>query len=267
MIWRICLATLTLVVFISVILLLKTPLSAGNNTKKDKIPEYTYRIERVFPHDPSAYTQGLIYSKGIFYEGTGLRGQSSLRKVDAGNGLVLQIHELPDSYFGEGVTVYDGKIIQLTWQSKIGFVYDESSFIKLEDFYYDHEGWGITHDGQRLIMSDGTATLYYLDPHTFQITGKFEVVGDDGPVSQLNELEYIDGEIFANVWPTDRIARISPKTGKVTGWIDLSGLLGNDRTNETDALNGIAWDAENKRLFVTGKLWPKLYQISLELKK
>lgn len=232
------------------------------------IPTFTYKIINIYPHDSEAFTQGLIYSNGYLYEGTGQRGQTTLRKVDLKTGTVLQFHELSNEYFGEGITIFEDRIIQLTWQSNTGFYYDRESFMLIEKFYYATEGWGITHDGERLIMSDGTATLHFLTPHTFEETGQVEVTDTEGPVKGLNELEYVKGEIFANVWPGDRIVRISPDTGDVTGWIDLSGLLGYYQKNQQiDVLNGIAYDSENDRLFVTGKYWPKLFEIRLIPKK
>jgi glutamine cyclotransferase len=225
---------------------------------------YTYRIVNSFPHDPDAFTQGLIYENNTLYEGTGLKGKSSLRKVDLETGRIQQIRNLSSKYFGEGITIFENKIIQLTWKSKIGFVYDKDSFDLLQTFNYTTEGWGITHDGSRLIMSDGTDTIYFLDPESFNVTGKINVFNDTGPITKLNELEYIKGEIYANIWQTDRIAIISPKTGEVTGWIDLTGLLNEKEfSSGANVLNGIAYDPENDRLFVTGKLWPKLFEIEL----
>jgi glutamine cyclotransferase len=184
--------------------------------------------------------------------------------VELASGDVLQIRKLPDHLWGEGITIFDERIIQLIWQSGVGFVYDKDSFELLEEFSYPTEGWGITHDGKRLIMSNGTSTLHCLDPETFEETGRIEVCDQDGPVTRLNELEYVQGEIYANVWQTDRIARIAPDTGEVTGWIELVGILSpEDRGEPVDVLNGIAYDAENDRLFVTGKLWPRLFEIEL----
>lgn len=233
-------------------------------TNSEVIPVYTYEIVNVYPHDRNAFTQGLVFQDGILYEGTGLHGRSTLRKVELETGRVLQLGALPAQFFGEGVTVYGDEIIQLTWQSNVGFVYDKDSFELLQTFNYPTEGWGITHDGERLIMSDGTATLHFLEPETFEEINRIQVRDNAGPVVRLNELEYIRGEIYANVWQTDRIARIDPLTGQVTGWIDLAGLLSaQDRSQPVDVLNGIAYDAENDRLFVTGKLWPKLFEIEL----
>ena len=230
----------------------------------DVIPVYTYNIVNTYPHDRDAFTEGLVFEDGFLYEGTGLNGNSSLRKVELETGAVLQIYELPAEFFGEGITIYGDKIIQLTWQSNIGFVYDKNSFELLQEFNYSTEGWGITHDGTRLIMSDGTSTLHFLDPQTFEEIGQLAVFDDHGPVTRLNELEYIQGEIYANVWQTDRIAIIAPETGRVIGWVDLRGLLtAEDGSEPVDVLNGIAYDAGANRLFVTGKLWPKLFEIEL----
>ena len=198
------------------------------------------------------------------YEGTGRRGESTLRRVELESGNVLQFVELPAKLFGEGVTIFGNKIIQLTWQSRLGFVYDKDSFEPQQVFNYPTEGWGITHDGQRLIMSDGSATLYFWEPETLEEIGRIEVYDDNGPVLRLNELEYIQGEIYANIWQTNRIARIDPQTGRVIGWIELAGLLSpEDLSQPVNVLNGIAYDAQNDRLFVTGKLWPKLFEIEL----
>jgi glutamine cyclotransferase len=226
------------------------------------VPVFAYQTVNAYPHDPTAFTQGLAYEDAVLYEGTGLRGHSTLRKVDLVSGEVQQLHELPDRFFGEGVTVYGDRVIQLTWQSNTGFVYDKDGFELLQEFEYLTEGWGITHDAARLIMSDGTSILRFLDPHTFEETGQIEVFDEHGPVVSLNELEYVNGEVYANVWQTDRIVRIAPQTGQVLGWIDLTGLLTpEDRNQAVDVLNGIAYDSKNDRLFVTGKLWPKLFEI------
>ena len=240
-----------------------TPGSA-NTTDNRVIPVYTYRIINTYPHDRNAFTQGLIFENGFLYEGTGRYKHSTLRRVELETGNVVQLYEMPERYFGEGITIYEDRIIQLTWQAKEGFVYDKESFKLLRTFDYPTEGWGITHDGKQLIMSDGTATLYLLDPETFIETGRIQVSDADGPVSRLNELEYINGEIYANIWQSDRVARISPRTGEVVGWIDLQGLLSSeDKAEAVDVLNGIAYDAVGERLFVTGKLWPKLFEIAI----
>ena len=234
--------------------------SAGNGS----IPVYTYRVVHTYSHDPEAFTQGLVYADGTFYEGTGLRGKSTLRRVDPETGEIMRLHRLPDDIFGEGITLHGGKIIQLTYTSNVGFVYDKDSFEVVGEFTYPTEGWGITSDGSRLIMSDGTSSLHLIDPVTLETSGRIEVTAGGRPVKGLNELEYIKGEIYANVWPTDRIARISPQTGQVTGWIRLSGLVGpHDESDPTHMPNGIAYDAQYDRLFITGKLWPRLYEIKL----
>ncbi|MBI4334392.1 MAG: glutaminyl-peptide cyclotransferase [Chloroflexi bacterium] len=233
-------------------------------TTPGTLPVYTYRVVGTYPHDPAAFTQGLVFDGESLYESTGLLGRSSVRQVDLDTGNVLRRRELPASAWGEGLAIYRDRIIQLTWQSNLGFVYDRNTFELLWTFNYPWEGWGLTHDGQRLILSDGTATLHFLDPMTFIETGRVEVTDASGPVNRLNELEYINGEVYANVWQTDYIVRIAPDTGKVTGRIDLTGLL--DRATlrgPVDVLNGIAYDPRQDRLFVTGKLWPYLFEIKL----
>jgi len=228
------------------------------------IPVCTFQIVSAFPHDQAAFTQGLIFENGSLYEGTGLYGQSTLRRVDLESGEVLQAISLPPAYFGEGITIWEDRILQLTWRSGIGFVYDRQSFELLASYQYPTEGWGITHDGSTLIMSDGTPTLHFWDPDTLVETGSISVYDDAGPVTWLNELEYIQGTVYANVWQTDRIAVIDPLTGQVTAWIDLQGLLApEDSSAGVDVLNGIAYDEQGDRLFVTGKLWPKLFEIEL----
>jgi glutaminyl-peptide cyclotransferase len=224
-----------------------------------------YKIIHVYPHDPSAFTQGLIYLDGLLYEGTGLKGRSSIRAVDLKSGKVLQHFDLPSQYFGEGLTNWGSTLVELTWQAHEGFVYDRFTLRLLRTFNYSGEGWGLTHDTRSLILSDGTAYLRFLDPRTFAQIGRIRVTDDGKPVDNLNELEYIHGEIYANIWNTNRIARISPRTGNVIRWIDLTGLLPPDETDEVRddnaVLNGIAYDEKGDRLFVTGKLWPKLFEI------
>ncbi len=229
------------------------------------VPTYGFRVAHSYPHDPTSFTEGLCYADGSLYEGTGREGQSALRKEDLTTGAVTKQHSLAPDLFGEGVAAYQDKIVQLTWQSHTGFVYDRNTFALLGQFSYDTEGWGVTWDDRRLIMSDGTATLYFLDPGTFQVVRRVEVHTPDGqPVTGLNELEYIKGEVFANVFPTNRIVRITPASGRVVGWIDLTGLLGDAAAGQpVDVLNGIAYDARTDRLFVTGKLWPLLFEIRL----
>lgn len=218
----------------------------------------------VYPHDPEAFTQGLVYVDGVFYEGTGLNGRSSIRKVKIENGQVLQMRKLDAQYFGEGIALVGDTLFELTWQSGIGFLYDRASFERTGTFTYSGEGWGLTYDGSRLIMSDGTAVLRFIDPATRKVSSRRLEVRDGGsPVANLNELEYVKGEILANVWQTDRVARISAKTGRVIGWIDLQGLLTPRERAQDAMLNGIAYDAANDRLFVTGKLWPKVFEIRI----
>ncbi len=226
-------------------------------------PVSHYRVVRAYPHDPGAFTQGLIYLDGYLYESTGLNGRSSLRMTDLTTGKVLQKQPVASQYFAEGMTNFAGKLYQLTWQNGKAFVYDRFSFKLLREHTYTGEGWGLTNDGKRLILSDGTAQLRFIDPQTFAVTSKITVTDQGRPVDRLNELEYVRGEILANVWQTELIARISPTTGKVLGWIDLSGLLSQAEMQGVDVLNGIAYDAKQDRLFVTGKLWPKIFEIKL----
>jgi len=243
--------------------LTQTPAKKSFNPDRSGVPVYGYRIVNAYPHDPGAFTQGLIYKDGYLYEGTGLHGASSLRKVELETGKVLKRHDLPEKYFGEGVAFCGKRLIQLTYQSHIGFIYD-LNLRQVGSFNYATEGWGLTCDGSRLILSDGTATLRWLDAKTFEVVKQIAVTDRGRPVSNLNELEFVKGEIFANVWKTDTIARISPDTGQVTGWIDLGGLSQHARGEGGDVLNGIAYDKRADRLFVTGKFWPKLFEIKLE---
>lgn len=228
-------------------------------------PVSGYRVVNTYPHDPAAYTQGLVYRDGDLYEGTGLEGASTLRRVDLATGDVLQSHQLDPDLFGEGIAVVGDRIYQLTWKAQICFVYDRQTFEPLGTFDYPTEGWGLTTDGDQLIMSDGSSRIVFRDPTTFAETGHIDVRDGETPARWLNELEVIDGEIWANVYQTDFIARIDPETGRVTGWIDLSGLLTEqDRAGRTvDVLNGIAHDPATGRIFVTGKLWPALFEIEV----
>ena len=227
-------------------------------------PVYGYNIVNTYVHDQNAFTQGLVFADGFLYEGTGIYGNSTVRKVELETGKVVKLYSLPDQFFGEGVTLWGDKLIQLTWRSKVGFVYDKDNLSLLTEFAYPTEGWGLTHDGTHLIMSDGTQTLYFLEPDTFKELGRLEVHDKDVPITNLNELEYIQGEIYANVWPTNRIARISPETGQVLGWLDLKGLLREEeRSPRCGVLNGIAYDVKHDRLFITGKNWPKLFELVL----
>lgn len=226
-------------------------------------PVYGYQVVRSYPHDPSAFTQGLFFSGGSLFETTGLEGRSGIRRVELRTGRVLQQQALDARYFGEGATAIGGRLYQLTWRSQTAFVYDLRTFRQTGSFRYPGEGWGLTTDGRRLIMSDGTAQLRFLDPRTFAETGRVTVNDGGRPIVSLNELEFVNGEVFANVWQTDLVARIDPATGRVTGWINLAGLLTPAERSRTDVLNGIAWDARTRRLYVTGKLWPRLYEIRL----
>lgn len=228
------------------------------------IPVYTYRVVNTYPHDTAAFTQGLAIEDTILYEGTGLNGRSSLRRVALHNGAIERIHQLSPILFGEGITVYNNRIYQLTWTSKMGFVYDKDTFQEIRSFTYPTEGWGLTHDGDRFIMSDGTSILYFRDMVTFEEIKSLSVRANGEAVSKLNELEYVKGEVYANVWQTDRIARINPDNGQVVGWIDLQGLLTPEqKAAGADVLNGIAYDPVQDRLFITGKLWPSVYEIEL----
>jgi len=225
---------------------------------------YSYEIVNTFPHDPQAFTQGLIIYNSDLYEGTGLWGDSSIRKVDLETGEVLDIQSIPDNYFGEGITIFNNKMYQLTYRSRIGFIYDIDSFQKTGEFNYPTEGRGVTHNNEHLIMSDGSEVIRFLDPDTLNEVRHVSVYDENGPVNRINELEYIQGYIYANVWQTDRIAIIDEDTGKLVGWIDLAGILGSEyREQRVDVLNGIAFDSKNNRLFVTGKWWPVLFEIKI----
>jgi glutamine cyclotransferase len=231
-------------------------------------PEYTFKIIREFPHDPTAFTQGLIYHDGFLYEGTGLNGRSSLRKVRLETGEVIQRVNLDSQFFGEGITLFKNEIVQLTWESQVGFIYNLSDFRFLRQFSYPGEGWGLTTHGNEIFMSDGSAEIRVLDGETLKEKRRLQVRDGTLAIKELNELEFVEGEIFANIWQTDRIARISPQSGKVVGWIDLTGLLSPIyRREEGAVLNGIAYDAAHKRLFVTGKLWPRVFEIQLVRKR
>ena len=246
-------------------ILLMAALAASIAAAQISAPTDSYTVVHTYPHDPHAFTQGLIYVDGHLYESTGLNGRSSLRLVDLTSGNVLQRHDLPAEYFGEGVTDWSSTLIQLTWISHKAVVYDRFSFLQQRTFDYEGEGWGLTHDATQLIMSDGTSSLRFLDPTTFHVIRRLRVTDANGhPVEKLNELEYIRGEIYANVWETDDIVRISPRTGKVLGRIDLGGIIDKRELRESGAvLNGIAYDTVGNRLFVTGKLWPKLFEIKV----
>lgn len=257
---------------------LGTTFTPTDSTASIDIPVYTFEVVNTYPHDADSFTQGLVYHDGFLYEGTGQspyfgpnsseNGVSTLRKVVLETGEVVQSIQLDRRHFGEGIVVVGDEIVQLTWVSQVGFVYDLNTFALKREFFYQTEGWGITHDGARYVMSDGTTRLYFRDG-SLNLAGHVDVRDDRGLVSRLNELEAIKGEIWANVWQTDLIARINALTGRVVGWVDLAGLQAEaDRPSDANAvLNGIAYDAENDRIFVTGKLWPKLYEIRVKLKE
>ena len=224
---------------------------------------YGFVVVKAYPHDPGAFTQGLMFRDGVLFESTGLNGRSSLRKVRLETGEVLQRRDVDQRYFAEGLTDWDGRLLQLTWETNVGFMYNLASFDLERTFQYSGEGWGLTHDRDRLIMSDGTTRLRFLDPATQRETGGVEVRDADKPVDDLNELEFVKGEVFANVWLTDRIAIIAPQSGRVTAWLDLAGLRPAPDRRGDDVLNGIAYDESRDRLFVTGKLWSQLYEIRI----
>lgn len=240
-------------------------------TAIEKVTQYSYGIIETYPHNTNAFTEGLIYSDGYLYESTGLLegssgnilAHSSLRQVDLTTGNIVQQTDLPDQYFGEGMTIVNNTIIQLTWQTNIGFIYDKNTFAQIGNFTYPTEGWGLTYNGSQLIMSDGTNNLYFLNPTTFQRVGQVQVHDGATQVVNINELEYVNGDVYANIWLTNKIAIINPQTGQVKAWIDLAGLPGPANPNPDSVLNGIAYDQQNNRLFVTGKEWPNLYQIKL----
>jgi glutamine cyclotransferase len=239
----------------------------ATNAAPAAIPQYTYEVIHTWPHDRGAFTQGLLYLDGSLFESTGLNGESSLRNVDLNTGKVLQQIAVPAEYFAEGLAPLDGKLFQLTWQNHKGFVYDLKSFKLEKEFSYEGEGWGLTTDGKLLIMSDGTSQIRFLDPATFEVKRILNVVARGLPVKSLNELEYVKGEILANIWGSNYIVRIDPATGNVVGVVDLKGLLKpEDLAPGIDVLNGIAYDAAGDRLFVTGKRWPKLFEIRLKTK-
>jgi glutaminyl-peptide cyclotransferase len=222
-----------------------------------------FKVVAVYPHDPNAFTQGLAMVGGQLYEGTGLYGQSTIRKVDLATGRVEKQRPINPMYFGEGIAILGTHLYQLTWQHGLGIVYDLATFTQQRTFQYTGEGWGLTQDGKQLILSDGSAKLRFLDPETFAVVREIEVRDHGQPIAKLNELEYVDGEIWSNVWYDDRIARISPASGDVLGWIDLAALYPKTARNSEAVLNGIAYDAAAKRLFVTGKNWPQLYEIKV----
>ncbi|AXA92428.1 glutaminyl-peptide cyclotransferase [Massilia sp. YMA4] len=230
------------------------------------VPVYGYTVKQTFPHDPQAFTEGLFYQDGVMYESTGLNGRSSIRKVELETGKVVLSREIPSMYFGEGIAPFGKRLISLTWQNQVGFIFDLETLQPQSRFGYEGEGWALTSDGERLYMSDGTAYIRVLDPETLKVTRRIRVTADGAPVTQINELEWVEGQIYANIWQTDRIARIDPFSGRVLGWIDLTGLdkLSGVAPGTDNVLNGIAYDKAKKRLFVTGKMWPKLFHIELK---
>lgn len=242
-------------------------LTAASLLAQAPAPVSGYRVVKSYPHDRAAFTQGLLYLDGVLYEGTGMTGRSGVRKVDLATGRVLQQVANAPKYFGEGLVAFGSKLIQLTWQDGVAFVYDRATLKQEKQFTYTGEGWGLTTDGTRLILSDGTQYLRFFDPTTFKETGRVAVTDAGRAVDQLNELEYIKGEVWANVWQTDRLARIDPQTGRVKEWVDLSNILSVMERRGIDVLNGIAYDAKGDRVFVTGKLWPRVFEIQLTPKR
>ncbi|MBV9210930.1 MAG: glutaminyl-peptide cyclotransferase [Acidobacteria bacterium] len=241
--------------------------ASQNERDAQSVPVYTYEVVNSWPHDTQAFTQGLIFYQGMMYESAGHYGSSTLRRVELRTGKVEQKADVDARYFAEGMTIFGGKIYQLTWTGRKGFIYDLKSFHLEGEFAYEGEGWGLTHDEHALIMSDGTNQIRFLDPQTFKVTRTISVQDHGQPLMQLNELEYIKGEIYANIWKSDRIVRIDAQSGKILGWIDLTGLLAPlERPDAEDVLNGIAYDEQHDRLFVTGKRWPKLFEIRLKKK-
>jgi glutaminyl-peptide cyclotransferase len=239
--------------------------SAGLSVAQAAVPTYGFVVKKSYPHDTRAFTEGLFYLDGYLYESTGMKGEGTIRKLDLNSGKVLAGIKVPPQYFGEGITAINGELISLTWQDQLGLTYDLKTFAPKRQFNYPGEGWALTNDGSHIYMSDGTATIRVLDPKTLTEQRRFQVTADGIAVAQLNELEWVDGEIYANIWQTNTIARIDPTSGRIVGWIDLTGIISDkERGADVDNVaNGIAWDPMRKRLFVTGKRWPKLYEIKL----
>jgi len=242
-----------------------TPAKRAEPPANVPAPKYGYQIVNIWPHDSNAFTQGLILQDGKLLESTGQEGFSSLRRVELESGKVLQKVNVPEPYFAEGIAVLNGKVYQLTWQHQVGFIYDAQTFARLGQFNYQGEGWGLATDGQSLILSDGSNRIRFIDPSNFRVTRSITVLDSGKPVNELNELEYVNGEIYANVWHDNRIATIDPQSGRVTSWIDLSGLMPEGELHDPEAvLNGIAYDKANDKLIVTGKLWPRLFEIKVK---
>ncbi|MFO0921993.1 MAG: glutaminyl-peptide cyclotransferase [Pirellulales bacterium] len=227
------------------------------------LPVWKVKAVAEYPHDSDAFTQGLVIEKGQLYEGTGQQGKSTLRKVELTTGKVQQSESLPAQYFGEGITIFEGKIYQLTWKDAVGVIYDLDSMKGEKVFHYTGEGWGLTHNGKHLILSDGSYNLRFYDPKNMKLVKTLQVKDKKNRIKSLNELEYVKGEVWANIWYEDRVARISPETGQVLGWIDMSNLIPQSRRDKEAVLNGIAYDADNDKIYVTGKNWPKLFQIEI----
>lgn len=241
------------------------PTNTPSSSTNGPVPKYGYQIVNIWPHDSNAFTQGLIVTDGQLLESTGEVGRSSLRRVDLESGRVLKKVDVPEPYFAEGIALLNGKIYQLTWQHHVGFIYDAQTFERTGQFNYTGEGWGLTTDGQSLILSDGSNQIRFINPTDFHVTKTINVVDGAHPVEQLNELEYVNGEIYANVWHDNRIATIDPQTGHVNSWIDLNGLLQPGDVQDQEAvLNGIAYDQKNNKLYVTGKLWPRIFEIKIK---
>ena len=238
----------------------------ANTTPNAVVPKYGYQIVNIWPHDSNAFTQGLILMDGKLLESTGQEGRSSLRSVELETGKILKRVDVPEPYFAEGLAVLNGKVYQLTWQHHLGFIYDSQTLERVGQFNYSGEGWGLTTDGKSLILSDGSNRLRFIDPSNFQVTKTINVLDGTTPIRELNELEFVQGEIYANIWHDDRIVTIDPQSGRVNSWIDLAGLIPKEdlRDNPEAVLNGIAYDQANNKLFVTGKLWPRLFEIRVK---
>lgn len=260
-------SALCLVVLLTLLTSCSSDSTDDPHTSTQQPPVYTFEVVHIWPHDSSAFTQGLVFHQGAFYESTGLNGASSLRKVELQTGKVLEKVNVPSEYFAEGLALFQGRLFQLTWQAHKGFIYDLDSFRLQGEFPYAGEGWGLTSDDRSLILSDGSNQIRFLDPADFKTQRVINIYNQDQPLQELNELEYIKGEIYANIWHSDLIARIDPKSGKILGWIDLTGLLPpSERHDDEAVLNGIAYDVAGDRLFVTGKRWPKIFEIRLKKK-
>ena len=254
----------SVLIVILVVSMLFVALNGKASSEKATAAQYSYTVVNTYPHATNAFTEGLVYSGGFLYESTGLNGESTLRQVNLTSGIVVQEYKVPSQYFAEGITIVNDTIIQLTWLSNIGFIYNKTTLTPIGNFTYPMQGWGLTYDGKHLIMSDGSDHLYFLNPTTFQRTGEVEVHDGNQSITEINELEYINGSIYANIWTQNEIAIINPQNGQVTGWINMSGLPDENSSNANAVLNGIAYDQQNNRLFITGKDWLHMYQITLK---